>query len=101
VGTLFAAFLGYNPIQQLLGPNITGALPADNVATLTGREFFPHLISAPFHDGLSIVFTLAIVMGVVAAVASVIRGRRPANPGPIDATTEAAEAQAESSVASA
>jgi len=75
VGTLFAAFLGYNPMQQLLGPQVLGALPPANAATLTGREFFPALISGPFHDGLSVVFTLAIVMGLVGAAASLVRGR--------------------------
>ncbi|WP_416875812.1 MFS transporter [Kitasatospora sp. SC0581] len=79
VGTLFAAFLGYNPIQQLLGPQVLGQLPADNVRTLTGREFFPQLISGPFHDGLVVVFWLAIAMSLVAAAASLVRERtRPA-----------------------
>ncbi|NUS16541.1 MAG: MFS transporter [Streptomyces sp.] len=78
VGTLFAAFLGYNPIQQLLGPDLLGSLPKANAHTLTGREFFPHLISGPFHDGLVVVFALAIVMSLVAAGASLIRGRRTA-----------------------
>jgi MFS family permease len=75
VGTLFAAFLGYNPIQQLLGPDLLGKLPSINAHTLTGREFFPHLISGPFHDGLVVVFGLAIVMSLVAAAASLIRNR--------------------------
>ncbi|MFC5006560.1 MFS transporter [Dactylosporangium cerinum] len=78
VGTLFAAFLGYNPIASLLGPHLLGQLPAANAATLTGREFFPHLVSGPFHDGLVIVFWLAIGMSVVGALASLVRGgRRP------------------------
>jgi MFS family permease len=101
VGTLFAAFLGYNPIQHLLGPGIVGALPPANAATLTGREFFPNLISAPFHDGLSIVFTLAIIMGLIAAGASLIRGRQPRAAAPTDAVTQAAEAAAETSAQSA
>ena len=75
VGTLFAAFLGYNPIQQLLGPDLLGQLPTANAHRLIGREFFPHLISGPFHDGLVVVFTLAIVMSLVAAAASLIRSR--------------------------
>jgi MFS family permease len=73
VGTLFAAFLGYNPIASLLGPNLLGALPKANADTLTGREFFPHLVSGPFHDGLVIVFWLAIGMSVVGALASLIK----------------------------
>ncbi|MDT5029335.1 MAG: hypothetical protein QOE61_5761, partial [Micromonosporaceae bacterium] len=83
VGTLFAAFLGYNPIERLLGPGIVGALPPGNAATLTGRQFFPNLISAPFHDGLTIVFSLAIAMGLVAAGASLIPGRRPRAEAPV------------------
>jgi len=75
VGTLFAAFLGYNPIRELLGPHVLSTLPASNAQTLTGREFFPHLISGPFHDGLMVVFALAIAMSLVAAVASLLRGR--------------------------
>ncbi|MFF7756166.1 MFS transporter [Streptomyces sp. NPDC007971] len=75
VGVLFAAFLGYNPIRQLLGPTILDHLPRANTAILTGREFFPHLISRPFHDGLVIVFTLAIAMALAAAATSLIRIR--------------------------
>ena len=74
---LFAAFLGYNPIRTLLGP--TGALDhlsAHQEATLTGRSFFPQLISGPFHDGLVIVFSLAIAMSLIGAAASLMRGGR-------------------------
>ena len=77
VGVLFAAFLGYNPIRTLLGP--TGALDhlsAQHQATLTGRSFFPHLISGPFHHGLVIVFSLAIGMSLIGAAASLMRGGR-------------------------
>jgi MFS family permease len=80
VGVLFAAFLGYNPIQNLLGSHVLGQLPAANAHTLTGRQFFPHLISGPFHDGLMVVFSLAIVMSLVAAAASLVRGRAQAAP---------------------
>ncbi len=69
VGVLFAAFLGYNPIQQLLGPILSG-LPADQVTFLTGRSFFPQLISGPFADGLTAAFWFAAVACLVAAVAS-------------------------------
>ncbi|GAA3452657.1 MFS transporter [Dactylosporangium matsuzakiense] len=73
VGTLFAAFLGYNPIQSLLGPQLLGSLPAANSDTLIGREFFPHLVSGPFHDGLVIVFWLAIAMALIGALASLVK----------------------------
>jgi MFS family permease len=77
VASLFAAFLGFNPIQRLLGP--TGALDqvsAHQAATLTGGEFFPQLISGPFHDGLVVVFTAAALMSVIGALASLLRGGR-------------------------
>jgi MFS family permease len=76
VGVLFAAFLGYNPMQQLLGTHVLSSLPAQNAATLTGRDFFPNLIAGPFHHGLIIVFWLAIVMSLVGAAASLARSRR-------------------------
>jgi MFS family permease len=75
VGTLFAAFLGYNPIQELLGPRVLNQLPAANAHTLTGRQFFPNLISGPFHTGLVVVFSLAIAMSLIAAAACLVRER--------------------------
>ncbi|MFE4949551.1 MFS transporter [Leifsonia sp. NPDC056665] len=76
VGSLFAAFLGYNPIASLLGP--TGLLQSPHVdaATLTGKEFFPQLISGPFHDGLVVVFIAAAVMSVIGAIASFLGGSK-------------------------
>ena len=74
VATLFASFLGYNPIKNLLGPHVLASLrPADSHA-LTGKSFFPHLISGPFHTALVYAFTFAIVACLVAAVASLMRG---------------------------
>jgi MFS family permease len=75
VGSLFASFLGYNPIGSLLGPTgVLDKLPARNVDTLTGKEFFPHLMSGPFHHGLVIVFGAAAAMMVIAAGASWLAG---------------------------
>jgi MFS family permease len=76
VGSLFAAFLGYNPVAELLGPTGTlQHLPAGESATLTGTSFFPALISGPFHDGLVVVFLAAALMMLVGAVASFATGR--------------------------
>jgi MFS family permease len=72
---MFAALLGYNPIQMLLGPALS-KLPASHAAFLTGHSFFPSLISAPFHSGLDIAFDFAIVACLVAAVASLLRGKQ-------------------------
>ncbi len=77
VGSLFAAFLGYNPVGQLLAPTgVLGRLPPGHAAALTGKTFFPQLISGPFHHGLVIVFIMAIAVLVIAAGASLMRGSR-------------------------
>jgi len=72
---LFAALLGYNPIQSLLGSTLA-KLPASHAAYLTGHSFFPSLISAPFQSGLDIAFDFAIVACLIAAIASLLRGKR-------------------------
>lgn len=74
VGILFAALLGYNPIATLLGPQVLGALTPTQSAYLTGRQFFPQLISGPFADGLTLALGFAAVACLVAAVASALRG---------------------------
>ena len=77
VSSLFAAVLGVNPVAHLLGSgHALAALPASHRDVLTGHEFFPHLISGPFHDGLVVVFTVAAVLSVLAAFASLLRGGR-------------------------
>jgi hypothetical protein len=76
VSILFAAFLGYNPIQHLLGPSGLSHLSAHAQALLTGRSFFPQLISEPFRHGLHEAFAFAIVACLIAAVASWSRGER-------------------------
>ncbi|MFI6048982.1 MFS transporter [Streptomyces violascens] len=76
VSTLFATFLGNNPISHLLGPSgVLHTLPAHDVRTLTGTRFFPQLVSGPFHHGLVTVFTVAAAMALVGAAASALRGR--------------------------
>ncbi len=74
VSTLFASFLGYNPVETMLGPHVLHSLPAADARTLTGRSFFPHLISEPFHTALVYAFVFAILACLVAAVASLLRG---------------------------
>jgi MFS family permease len=76
IGVLFAAFLGYNPMAQLLGPHLLANLPAGHAIYVTGRQFFPHLITGPFHDGLGVAFAFAIAASLIAAVASLLTGRR-------------------------
>jgi MFS family permease len=73
VSIMFAALLGYNPIQTLLGHTLN-QLPASHAAFLTGHTFFPSLISAPFQHGLAIAFDFAVAACLIAAVASLLRG---------------------------
>jgi MFS family permease len=98
IGSLFSAFLGYNPIKELLGP--TGALqqlPASKVAYITGRTFFPRLLEQPFAGGLHLAFTFAAIATLIAIIAS---GTRPTRylhtTQPV--TEELAEGAAESAV---
>ena len=74
MASLFAALLGFNPMATLLPPDILHALPASQAAILTSKEYFPGLISAPFGQGLVIVFLAAALMSLVAAWASWLRG---------------------------
>jgi len=76
ISVLFAAFLGYNPIQHLVGAEALHALPAHAQATLSGHAFFPQLISEAFSNGLDTAFAFAIVACLVAAGASLLRGGR-------------------------
>jgi MFS family permease len=75
VSIMFAALLGYNPVQTLLG-HVISKLPASHAAYLTGHTFFPSLIAGPFQHGLDIAFDFAIAACLIAAVASLLRGGR-------------------------
>jgi MFS family permease len=98
VSTLFAAFLGYNPIEHLLGAHTLAQVSPANQAILTGRGFFPSVIAAPFRTGLHAALDLGIVASILAGIASWTRGSRPAElddaptaaPAPIPAAAPAA-----------
>jgi EmrB/QacA subfamily drug resistance transporter len=76
VSSLFATFLGVNPVDHLLASShALDSLPGADVAVLTGNTFFPQLISGPFQRGLAVVFAAAALMSVAAAAASFLRGR--------------------------
>jgi len=74
VSILFSAFLGYSPIQHLVGSAVLAHLPASQAAALTGRSFFPALISGPFASGLHTAFDFAIAACLAAAGMSWLRG---------------------------
>ncbi len=92
IAALFSAFLGLNPIGQLLPASALAHLGPGQAAALTGRSFFPRLISTPFGTGLHYAFDFAIACSVAAAAASWLRGRRYLHPAP--AATPLLEAQA-------
>jgi MFS family permease len=90
VSSLFAAMLGVNPVQHLLTQyRALSPLSTANRALLTGHEFFPNLISGAFHNGLILVFIVSAVLGVIAALVSLLRGdtRQTAGEEPIPAAT--------------
>ncbi|HET8588582.1 MAG TPA: MFS transporter [Nakamurella sp.] len=83
VSVLFAALLGYNPVQSLLGTDVLSQLPPQNAHYLTGQAFFPQLIAGPFGHGLGIAFGFAIAACLIAAVASALRGGKYVHTDPV------------------
>jgi MFS family permease len=94
VSTLFAAFLGYSPVEHLVGAPVLAHLSAANRGLLNGRSFFPSLISKPFKSGLHAAFDFAVLACLVAAGASWLRGGKyiyseePSGPLPADGDVE-------------
>jgi MFS family permease len=74
VSTLFAAFLGYNPIKTLLGAGIKH-VPVAQQHILLGHTFFPSIISHPFSNALSSAFTFGLAACFLAGVASLVPSR--------------------------
>ena len=96
VGSLFAAFLGYNPMRTLLGPKeLAEASPAQQTE-ITGKRFFPALLSEPFLDGLRITFGCSAILFLLAAWASWMRGALP--PGGAAEDQEVAESLEEAAL---
>ena len=94
VSSLFSAVLGVNPLQHLLAPSrVLPSLPAARRQAITGREFFPDLISGPFHQGLVVVFAVAAALSLLAALASLLRGGRYVHPAAADEAPAAVSAK--------
>lgn len=68
VASLFAAFLGYNPMGELLGADTLAHLPA--AGEIMGKTFFPHLIAEPFMHGLVFAFSFSMILNLLAAACS-------------------------------
>ena len=90
VGSLFASFLGANPLKSLLVSSSAARVTPVQWAALTGKRFFPRLLEAPFHHGLIIVFVVAVAMSLVAAIFSALRGERYVYEGPTPLVTRVA-----------
>jgi MFS family permease len=93
VSTIFAAFLGYNPVQHLVGAHVLAQLPPAQQAVLVGRGFFPSIISGPFRTGLHTALTFGVIASLVAAAASWVRGPATAAPAATAAPSAAPVAQ--------
>ena len=76
ITSLFASLLGYDPVRQLLGSKTLAALPAHSATVLSGRSFFPDLLSKPFAAGLTVAFTFGAIACALAALSSLMRGGR-------------------------
>jgi len=76
LGYMFAAFLGINPLKSLLGPKVLSHLTSAQASTLTSRSYFPHLIGPPFKSALLVILAFAVVMSLLAAIASALRGEK-------------------------
>ena len=94
VASLFAAFLGYNPMGQLIPAAVLHALPPANAAALTGKVFFPGLMSGPFKHGLAFAFSVSAGLYALAGLASWRGGmRRAAEAEPVARVTAATPAR--------
>jgi hypothetical protein len=80
VTTLFASFLGYNPMVHLLGAHVISTLSPSARATVVGREFFPRIIQKAFAAGLHPALDFAAIVCALAAVTSWMRGARTTQP---------------------
>ena len=104
ITSLFSALLGYDPIKTILGPAALAKLPAHSAAVLAGRTFFPTLIATPFSDGLTLAFTFGAIACALAAVASLLRGKKYVHAGahaarPVEVTPDPHEVRTPASAA--
>jgi hypothetical protein len=70
-------------MKSLLPAKTLAALPPAKAATITGKQFFPKLMSQPFLRGLRYAFSLSVVIFLIAAVASWLRGDQRLPPGAV------------------
>lgn len=76
-GALFAAFLGYNPVDALLTalpPQMVAQIPSTTISTLNGTTWFPTTFANAFLPSLKTSFLFGALLSVVAAILSAMRG---------------------------
>ena len=76
---VFSAFLGYNPMQTILGQlpqNLTDSLSNQTTTTLTGTNWFPQALAPAFMTSLRVAFYVNAALAVAAAISSILRGKR-------------------------
>ena len=75
---LFAAFLGYNPMNEMISrlPVLASAhLSTQAVSTITSTTWFPDAIAQSFMGALHLALYLNAGLAIVAAIASLMRGK--------------------------
>src|SRR5208283_529134 len=101
---LFAAFLGYNPVQSILAlpqlSTVVTQIPQSTMTYLEGQTFFPNAIAPAFISALDLALFIGAAVSVVAAVASLLRGKRymyrakeQGVPDPVPRTLEPSEGE--------
>ncbi|HZT99235.1 MAG TPA: MFS transporter [Ktedonobacteraceae bacterium] len=73
---LFGAFLGYNPIGELIPPSVLHTISPAHQTVLLSKSFFPNLIATPFMESLHAVFYISAALCLIGAAASLLRGKR-------------------------
>ncbi len=93
IAALFAALLGYNPLKTFLPAAVLHSLPVASRAALVGRAYFPHLIAKPFMGALRTVFIFSLIISLIAAIASLLRGPQYVHQDEDTTSTSAEKAQ--------
>jgi MFS family permease len=78
-GALFAAFLGYNPVQMILTglpAAVTAGIAPATLAALTGVTWFPTTLAGAFMPSLALTFYVGAVISLISAVLCALRGKR-------------------------
>jgi EmrB/QacA subfamily drug resistance transporter len=76
-GALFAAFLGYNPVQMILAglsPALIATVAPATLATITGVVWFPTTLAQAFMPSLALSFYIGAGISFIAALLCAMRG---------------------------